>query len=148
MAGRAVTVRLSDDVDASRGALLASADDAPVATDRLTATLVWMDASAGLATQRPYTLKHTTRRVRAMVTEVHHLLDVHDPEALGRAVAADTLTLNEIGLVSLRLTEPVFVDDYRRHRATGSFVLIDEATHQTVAAGMIRLDGGADPTFR
>ena len=148
VAGRAVTVRLSDDVDASRGALLASADDAPVATDRLTATLVWMDASAGLATQRPYTLKHTTRRVRAMVTEVHHVLDVHDPDALGRAVAADTLTLNEIGLVSLRLTEPVFVDDYRRHRATGSFVLIDEATHQTVAAGMIRLDGTADPTLR
>ena len=145
----AVTVLLTDDVDISRGDAAGqrrrrARRHRPVDGD------AGVDGrrSAGLATQRPYTLKHTTRRVRAMVTDLHYLLDVHDPEALGRAVAADTLTLNEIGLVSLRLTEPVFVDDYRRHRVTGSFVLIDEATHQTVAAGMIRLDGGADPTFR
>ena len=71
-----------------------------------------------------------------MVTDVHHRLDV---EALGTPRDADTLALNEIGLVSLKLTEPIFADDYRRNRSTGSFVLIDEATHQTVAAGMIRL---------
>ena len=133
-----------DDVDASRGALLAAADDPPSPPTELTATLVLDGRDPPGSPRSGRTRSSTpTRRVRAMVTEVHHLLDVHDPEALGRAVAADTLTLNEIGLVSLRLTEPVFVDDYRRHRATGSFVLIDEATHQTVAAGMIRLDGDA-----
>jgi bifunctional enzyme CysN/CysC len=119
----------------SRGELLAAADDPPVAARDVTAVLAWMDETAGLAPRRTYTLKHTTRSVRAIVTEVHHRLDV---EALGEPRGADTLLLNEIGLVSLRLTEPIFVDDYRRNRSTGSFVLIDDATHQTVAAGMIR----------
>ena len=104
-------------------------------TREVTAVLAWMDSTASLATRRAYTLKHTTRSVRAMVTDVHHRLDV---EALGTPRDADTLALNEIGLVSLKLTEPIFADDYRRNRSTGSFVLIDEATHQTVAAGMIR----------
>jgi bifunctional enzyme CysN/CysC len=133
--GRAVTVVLGDDVDVSRGELLAAADDPPIAARDVTAVLAWMDETAGLAPRRTYTLKHTTRSVRAIVTEVHHRLDV---EALGEPRGADTLLLNEIGLVSLRLTEPIFVDDYRRNRSTGSFVLIDDATHQTVAAGMIR----------
>ena len=81
-------------------------------------------------------LKHTTRSVRAMVTDLHHRLDV---ERLGEQKAA-TLAANDIGLASLRLTEPITVDDYRRNRVTGSFVLIDEVTNQTVAAGLIRLD--------
>jgi bifunctional enzyme CysN/CysC len=134
--GRAVTLVLADDVDVSRGDLIADPDDPPNAARDVTAVLAWMDSTASLAARRPYTLKHTTRNVRAMVTDVHHRLDV---EALGEPRRADTLTLNEIGLVSLKLTEPIFVDDYRRNRSTGSFVLIDEATHQTVAAGMIRL---------
>ena len=134
--GRAVTVVLADNVDVSRGDLVSDPDDQPAATSEVTAVLAWMDSTAPLAARRSYTLKHTTRSVRAMVTDVHHRLDVQE---LGRPREADTLTLNEIGLVTLKLTEPIFVDDYRRNRSTGSFVLIDEATHQTVAAGMIRL---------
>jgi len=134
--GRAVTVVLADDVDVSRGNLVATPDDQPTAIREVTAVLAWMDSTATLATRRSYTLKHTTRNVRAMVTDVHHRLDV---EELGTPRDAATLALNEIGLVSLKLTEPIFADDYRRNRSTGSFVLIDEATHQTVAAGMIRL---------
>jgi bifunctional enzyme CysN/CysC len=82
-------------------------------------------------------LKHTTRSVRAMVTDLHHRLDV---ERLGEPQKASTLSANDIGLASLRLTEPIVVDDYRRNRVMGSFVLIDEVTNQTVAAGLIRLD--------
>ena len=126
---------LADDVDVSRGDLVATPDDQPTAIREVTAVLAWMDSTASLATRRAYSLKHTTRSVRAMVTDVHHRLDV---EALGtprrRHVDAER---DRPG--SLKLTEPIFADDYRRNRSTGSFVLIDEATHQTVAAGMIRL---------
>ncbi len=83
-----------------------------------------------------YRLKHTTRSVRAMVTDVHHRIDI---EQLGAPRPADRLALNEVGVVTMRTTEPLFVDDYRRSRATGSFVLIDEMTNQTVAAGMVTL---------
>jgi sulfate adenylyltransferase subunit 1 len=136
--GEAVTLRLADDVDVSRGDLIAPIDDPPVVTHELRAVLAWLDGTSSLAPGRPYALKHTTRRVRAMVTEVHHRIDVDD---LGRPVPASTLELNDIGVVALRSTEPLVADDYRRHRTTGSFVLIDEATHQTAAAGMIDLAG-------
>ena len=104
----AVTVLLSRRPRRLAGATdLASADDAPVATGPV-------DGDAGVdglrppagATQRSYTLKHTTRRVRAMVTDLHHRARRARPGCAGRAVAADTLTLNEIGLVSLRATAP------------------------------------------
>ncbi len=134
--GRAVTVILADDVDVSRGDVIVDAADAPDATQRLTATLAWLDGSAPLAPRHTYRLKHTTRSVRAMVTDVHHRIDI---EQLGAARPADRLALNEVGVVTLRTTEPVFVDDYRRSRSTGSFVLIDEMTNQTVAAGMVTL---------
>jgi len=104
-------------------------------TQDFEAMVCWM-ADAPLRAGSRYSLKHTTRSVRAMVTDVHHRLDV---EELGQPRDADTLRLNEIGLVTLKTTEPIFVDDYRRNRSTGSFVLIDEVTHQTVAAGMIRV---------
>jgi bifunctional enzyme CysN/CysC len=135
--GQAVTVLLADDVDVSRGDTIAAADDQPITQRDVVATLAWMDASAELALRRPYTLKQATRTVRAMVTDLHYRLDV---ERLGEPQKADTLAANDIGLASLRLTEPVVVDDYRRNRVTGSFVLIDEVTNQTVAAGLVRLD--------
>ncbi len=134
--GRAVTVILADDVDVSRGDVIVDAADAPDALQRLTATLAWLDGSAPLAPRHTYRLKHTTRSVRAMVTDVHHRIDIGQ---LGAARPADQLALNEVGLVTLLTTEPVFVDDYRRSRSTGSFVLIDELTNHTVAAGMVTL---------
>ena len=82
-----------------------------------------------------YALKHTTRNVRAMVTDLRYRLDI---STMHRDLDATELELNEIGRVVLRTTEPIFADDYRRNRVTGSFVLIDEDTHQTVAGGMIR----------
>lgn len=79
-------------------------------------------------------IKHTTRTARALVKDVQYRLDIN---TLHRDEAADTLALNEIGRVSLRTTQPLFFDEYRRSRETGSFILIDEATNSTVGAGMI-----------
>ena len=79
-------------------------------------------------------MKHTTRNVRAQVRELDYRIDVN---TLHRDEKADSLSLNEIGRVKLRTTQPVFVDDYRRNRTTGSFLLIEESTGATVGAGMI-----------
>jgi bifunctional enzyme CysN/CysC len=81
-----------------------------------------------------YTLQHTTRSVRTMVTDLRYALDI---STLHRDTDAASLSLNEIGRVGLRTTAPVFVDDYHRNRTTGSFILVDEQTNATVAAGMI-----------
>ncbi|MFI0452146.1 sulfate adenylyltransferase, partial [Actinomadura sp. 6N118] len=79
-------------------------------------------------------IKHTTRTARALVKDLHYRLDVN---TLHRDETATALGLNEIGRISLRVTQPLFVDDYSRNRLTGGFILIDEATNNTVAAGMI-----------
>ena len=131
----AVTIRLADDVDISRGNLICRPNNQPHATQDLEAMVCWMDSSSALTPRKIYTLKHTTRTVRAMVTDLRYRLDIN---TMHRDQDATSLSLNEIGRVVLRTTEPVFVDDYRRNRATGSFVLIDEATNQTVAGGMVR----------
>jgi sulfate adenylyltransferase subunit 1 (EFTu-like GTPase family) len=132
----AVTLLLADDVDVSRGDMICAPADPPTVTQDHEAMVAWMDAEAPLVARRPYLLKHTTRTVRAMVTQLRHRLDV---ETLDTELAADRLDLNEIGRVTLRTTEPLAVDDYRDNRTTGSFVLIDETTHQTAAAGMLTI---------
>jgi bifunctional enzyme CysN/CysC len=136
--GMAVTVRLADDIDISRGDMICRPHNQPKVTQDLEAMLCWMDSEAVLQTRKVYALKHTTRNVRAMVTELRYRLDI---ETMHRDLEATELQLNEIGRVVLRTTEPIFADDYRRNRATGSFVLIDEDSHQTVAGGMIRETG-------
>jgi bifunctional enzyme CysN/CysC len=93
-----------------------------------------MDDRAPLRVRGMYALKHTTRNVRAMVTDLRYELDI---STLHRNRAATSLTLNAIGRITLRTTAPLFVDDYHRNRTTGSFILIDESTNATVAAGMI-----------
>jgi bifunctional enzyme CysN/CysC len=133
--GMAVTVRLTDDIDVSRGDMICRAHNRPRTTQDLEAMLCWMDSTAPLRSRKVYALKHTTRTVRAMVTELRYRLDI---STMHRDLGATALELNEIGRVVLRTTEPIFADDYRRNRITGSFVLIDEDTHQTVAGGMIR----------
>jgi sulfate adenylyltransferase subunit 1 len=137
--GMAVTIVLADDLDISRGDMISRPHNHPTPSQDLDAMVAWMDSTAPLALRQIYTLKHTTRTVRAMITELRYRLDVH---MLHRDVEATELKLNEIGRVTLRATAPLFADDYRRNRATGSFVLIDESTNQTVAAGMLRTGGG------
>ena len=98
------------------------------------ATVCWMGEEATLTPGRTYWLKHTTRRVRARATAIEYRYDVN---TLEREPDVDGLALNEIGRACLRTTEPIFFDAYADNRATGSFVLIDEATNNTVGAGMI-----------
>ncbi|MFZ4519940.1 MAG: sulfate adenylyltransferase subunit 1 [Microthrixaceae bacterium] len=129
-----VTIRLEDDLDVSRGDMICRPNNRPTAGQDLEAMVCWMSDAGSLAPRAKYHLKHTTRWARAMVTDLHYRLDVN---TLHRDEAATSLGLNEIGRVGLRVTQPLFFDEYRRNRETGSFVLVDEATNNTVAAGMI-----------
>jgi bifunctional enzyme CysN/CysC len=128
-----VTLRLADHIDVSRGDMISSVLDAPESASEIEATLCWLGTQP-LRLNAPYFIQHTTRRVRAMVTALHHRLD---PNSLDHDQGVETLRLNDIGRASLRITQPLFVDSYRDCRATGSFILIDAATHNTVAGGMI-----------
>ncbi|CAN5837627.1 hypothetical protein BH24ACT2_BH24ACT2_07850 [soil metagenome] len=128
-----VTVRLADDLDVSRGDLICRPHNRPHVGQDIEAMVCWLHSS----TLRPgarYAIQHTTRSARAVVNDLAYRLDVN---TLHRDESADGMSLNEVGRVSLRTTTPLFYDEYRRNRATGSFILMDEATHATVAAGMM-----------
>jgi bifunctional enzyme CysN/CysC len=129
----AVTVRLTDDLDVSRGDLICRPANAPHVTQDLDAMVSWMTDEPLRARQR-IAVKHSTRTVRAMVKDLQYRLDVN---TLHRDTDATELGLNDIGRVQLRTTQPLFVDDYSRNRVTGRFILIDEATNATVGAGML-----------
>ncbi len=127
-----VALRLEDAIDISRGDMIVNADDPPVPGRELDAMICWM-SSKPLTQGGRYALKHTTRSVRAIVSELEYKVDVNTLEHS----ETPELTLNEVGRVKLRLSAPVMVDRYRRNRTIGSFILIDEATNDTVAAGML-----------
>ncbi|MEH3054347.1 MAG: adenylyl-sulfate kinase [Patulibacter minatonensis] len=127
------TVVLEDHLDVSRGDMIVSRDHLPVAAREVEATLVWLGEDP-LTAGRRYLLKHTTRRVRATARELHYAYDV-DGEQRGDAVELRT---NEVGRVTLRLATPVVADPYERNQTTGAFILIDELSHDTVAAGLVR----------
>jgi len=131
--GMSVTVRLEDDVDVGRGDLLAGPDSAPTVARELEARVCWM-SERPLEPRTRLAVKHTTRAVRAVADE---LLSVVDMQALGEAERPERLELNDIGRVTLRLSEPLCVDPYAENRATGAFVLVDEGTNETVGAGMV-----------
>lgn len=128
-----VTVHLADDVDVSRGDMLCRPANKPVVGQDLDAMVCWMNERPLVARNR-YALKHTTRNVRAVVTAIQYRLDVNTGH---RVQDVTSLGLNDLGRITLRATAPIFYDEYRRNRATGSFILIDEATNDTVAAGML-----------
>ena len=129
----AVTLAFEDAIDISRGDMIASPSDAPIAALQLSATVCWL-GDAALDPRRKYVLRHTTREVRAQVANIDFLWNVATQE---REPGPVTLRMNDIGRVAFRLAQPVFADRYAESRATGSFILIDEATNSTVAAGMV-----------
>jgi sulfate adenylyltransferase subunit 1 len=129
----AVTVRLADDLDVSRGDLICRPHNAPMVTQDVEAMVSWM-VDKPLRAGSKLALKHTTRSVRAVVRELRYRLDVN---TLHRDEEAGELGLNDIGRVRLRTTQPLFADEYRRNRTTGGFILVDEATNATAGAGMI-----------
>ena len=128
-----VTLRLTDDLDISRGDLICGPADRPSLERELTADVCWM-ADAPLRPRGRYLIKHAAHTVAAMVDELVDRVDVH---TLDREGAPPELALNDIGRVRLRTARPVAFDPYARNRATGSFIVIDDATNETVGAGMI-----------
>jgi sulfate adenylyltransferase subunit 1 len=132
-AGRSVTLLLADDLDIGRGDVIVAADEAPVPTDELDATLAWLSEKP-LRPGARVLVKHGTRTVPAFVDE---LSSRFDEQKLASVDAPETLSLNEIGRVRIRTAEPLPVDDYTVNRRTGAFLVIDSADGTTLAAGLV-----------
>ncbi|AAM38171.1 sulfate adenylyltransferase subunit CysN [Xanthomonas citri pv. citri] len=131
-AGQAVTLTLRDEIDISRGDIIAAIDDPPEVADQFAAHLLWMDDAASLP-GRPYWLKIGTRTVAVSVSDIKHKVDVNTQERL----AAKRLELNEVGYCNLALDEPIAFSPYARNRVLGGFILIDRQSNATVAAGTL-----------
>ncbi|MSO86524.1 MAG: GTP-binding protein [Acidimicrobiia bacterium] len=129
-----VILRLSDDLDISRGDMIARRKNQPHVGQDIEAMVCWMSEVSWLREGAKLAIKHTTRWARALVKDLQYQLDIN---TLSRNEDAVGLALNEIGRVTLRTTLPLFYDEYRRNRVTGSFILVDESTNTTVGAGMI-----------
>jgi len=138
-AGQSVTLLLNEYLDISRGDTLAGADAPATLLKQVVADVCWM-ADEPLDARRKYWIKHGTRQTAAKVTKVDTLLDVNTQERKPVDGATQGLKLNDIARIKLTVQQPLAADAYADIRATGAFILIDEVTHQTVAAGMIRLD--------
>jgi len=128
-----VALRLADDIDVGRGSTIVRTQNQPTVANRFEALLCWM-SERPLDRQRRYLVKHTTRTAMVGGLDVRYRIDV---ESLHRDESAETLELNDLGRVRLELSSPLVFDSYRRNRATGSLIVIDEATNETVAAGVI-----------
>jgi sulfate adenylyltransferase subunit 1 len=133
VAPQSVALLLEDQIDVSRGDLIVRSAAQPHSRREFAATLCWL-SEAPLDPSRKYLLKHTTRTVKARVSAIDHRVDIH---TLARETGIDRLQVNEIGQVRLKVQQPLALDAYGENRATGSFILIDEATNNTVAAGMV-----------
>jgi len=131
--GESVTITLADEIDISRGDMLVRKRNLPQKSNRIDATICWMSEEP-MNPRGMYWVQHTTRQVNGYIGELNYKIDV---DTMHRE-AAETLTLNEIGRIQLTTTQPLFYDRYQLNRTTGSFILIDPATNNTVAAGMIR----------
>ena len=133
VAGDSVTIVLADEIDISRGDVIASVGGEPRAAKAVEARICWMATDAPNAAGR-FLLKHTSRTVKAKLSKINDRMDINTFE---RLPSPSTLAMNDIAHVSISLAQPIFTDPYDVNRATGSFILIDETTNQTVAAGMI-----------
>ncbi|MEV3902031.1 sulfate adenylyltransferase subunit CysN [Mycobacterium sp. NPDC050551] len=137
----AVSVSLADEIDISRGDLIARPNNQPRVARDFDATVCWMADEESLEPGREYLIKQTTRTTRVKVAALDYRLDVN---TLHRDKSATALKLNELGRISLRSQVPLLLDEYSRNAATGSFILIDPNTNGTVAAGMVLRDNRND----
>ncbi|PHI18955.1 sulfate adenylyltransferase subunit CysN [Lewinellaceae bacterium SD302] len=128
-----VTLRLEDDIDISRGDMIVRENNQPEVTQDVEVMLCWFNEKS-LQPRGKYALRHTTQEVRCLVKEIRYRLDIN---TLHRDEENKEIKMNDICRVQLRTTAPLFVDPYRRNRITGSIILIDEQTNETVAAGMV-----------
>jgi sulfate adenylyltransferase subunit 1 len=129
---RSVTLLLEDEVDVSRGDMIVKVEKPPRVARQLEAMVCWL-GEVPLEPGRKYVVRHTTRETKALVAAIEYRQDINDL----RRVSGGRLEMNDIGSVTFKLAQPLFVDPYRENRATGAFILIDEATNNTVGAGMI-----------
>ena len=136
----AVTVQIADDLDVARGEIICGADDGPATVREFEAVVCWMDEHTELHPGEVYRIKHGTRTAKAVVIDLVSLFSI---TSLTGETDADSLRLNEIGRVKVKVSAPLAVDDYATNRVTGSFILIDQSTNATVAAGMIGEPGFA-----
>ena len=132
--GAAVTILLADDLSVTRGDMICRPHNRPRVVQDHEAMLCWLDSNAQLQTNKLYTLKHTTRSTRAKVSEVRYVLDI---SGLHRKEPTGPLAMNDIARVVIHTAEPLLRDDYEHNRVTGSFILVDESTGATAAAGML-----------
>ncbi|MCB1208320.1 MAG: sulfate adenylyltransferase, partial [Verrucomicrobiales bacterium] len=124
---------LADEIDISRGDLITSANDLPHVAQHLDAMICWFTEKK-MRPRGRFALRHTTREVKAVVQSVLYKVDI---TTLEKTQESQEFSMNEIGCIRLRLSQPIFFDSYADNRVTGSFVLVDEQTNNTVAAGMI-----------
>jgi len=128
-----VSITLEDDIDISRGDMIVKTNNKPAALQEFDAMICWLNNDAAKPRAK-YTIMHTSNEQKAMIKSVGYKIDIN---TYSRETEDKVLRMNDIGRVTLRTTRPLMIDEYRDNRLTGSFVLIDDATHETVAAGMI-----------
>jgi len=128
-----VTLLLSDDIDVSRGDMIVKEDNLPQVSMNLDVMICWMNPRP-MQLNGKYALKHTTRDVRCIIKEVKYKVNVN---TLEKMEDQKEVRMNEIAMVNIRTTKPLFFDSYKRNRRTGAVVLIDEGTNETVGVGMI-----------
>jgi len=133
-AAQAVTLQLTDDVDLGRGDLICRPGNRPHTGQDVDALVCWLSESGSVTPDARYTVRHTTRETKAVIRELDYRLNV---TTLHRDQTARSLSLNEIGRIRMRTLQPLLFDPYRRNRSTGGFILVDEQSGATVAAGMI-----------
>jgi sulfate adenylyltransferase large subunit len=138
VAPMSLTLRLEDELDVARGELICHPEQAPTVARELQADVCWLN-DRPLRPGGRYVMKHTSRHATAVVEELYDRVDVH---TLERSDSPQELALNDIGRVRLRTSAPLAFDTYRGNRRTGSFILIDEASNETVGAGMVTQDAG------
>ena len=131
---QSVTITLEDDIDISRGDILVRSENRPEGQQDLDVMLCWLNANPPRPRAK-YVIKHTTAEARAMITEIQYKMDIN---SLHRLEEDKDIKMNDIARVKIRSTKPLFADDYNVNRVTGSIILVDESTNETLAAGMIR----------
>ncbi len=132
---QSVTIQLEDEIDISRGDMLVKPNNQPNSSQDLDARICWFSSSKKLTHGGKYLIKHTTKTAQSMISEITYKVDVN---SLRKNEEDKEFKMNDIGRIKFRTSEPIFYDTYRRNRNTGSFILIDPFTHQTLAAGMLR----------
>jgi sulfate adenylyltransferase subunit 1 len=132
---QSVTITLEDEIDVSRGDMLVKPNNQPTVSQDLDARICWFSANKKLVHGAKYILRHSTKEVQAMITSINYKVDVN---TLRKNEEDPEFGMNEIGRIGLRVSQPIFFDTYRRNRNTGSFILIDPFTNETLASGMLR----------